>query len=56
MKKIYINPAITIVKVESTKLLADSMKYGGQTTKTSGNLSKERDDDHESDGWKDGLW
>ena len=57
MKKVYINPAITIAKVESTKLLADSMKYGGQTSQTSGNLTKDRDEDHESNTWSDGgLW
>lgn len=48
MKKIYQNPEIKIVKVETSKILAGSseetLNYGGSTTKSSGNLSRDGGD------------
>ena len=43
MKKTYINPTMTIVKIQTHhQMLAGSEpRYGGTTTKTSGNLSRE---------------
>ena len=47
MKKIYQNPAIKIVKIKTqTQMLAASdLGYGGTTTLTKGNLSRESDGD-----------
>lgn len=41
MKKIYQNPEIKIVKVQTAQMVAASPGYGGSTTETSGNLSRE---------------
>jgi hypothetical protein len=42
MKKTYINPTMTIVKIQTQhQMLAGSPAYGGNTTETSGNLSRE---------------
>ena len=42
MKKTYINPTMTIVKIQTAQMLAASEPgYGGTTTSTSGNLSRE---------------
>ena len=42
MKKTYINPEMTIVKIQTAQMLAASEPgYGGTTTSTSGNLSRE---------------
>ena len=50
MKKTYINPTMTIVKIQTAQMLAASPGYGGSTTETSGNLSRESsfwdDDDY----------
>ncbi len=51
MKKTYINPTMTIVKIQTAQMLAASEPgYGGNTTETSGNLSRESsfwdDDDY----------
>jgi len=40
MKKIYQNPEIKIVKVQTTRMIASSPGYGGETTETSGNASR----------------
>ena len=40
MKKIYQNPEIKIVTVQTTPIMAGSPAYGGSTTETSGNLSR----------------
>ena len=52
MKKIYQNPEIKIVKVQTAQIMAGSPGYGGNTIETSGNLSRENggslwDDDEE---------
>jgi len=44
MKKEYKNPTITVVRVKS-QIIASSMKLGGTTDKTSGNLAPMRDSD-----------
>ena len=41
MKKIYQNPEITVVKVQTSQMMAGSPGYGGTTNETSGNLAKE---------------
>jgi hypothetical protein len=41
MKKTYINPTMTIVKIQTAQMIAASPNYGGTTTETSGNLSRE---------------
>ena len=42
MKKTYINPTMTIVKIQTHhQMLAGSPGYGGSTEATSGNLSRE---------------
>ena len=41
MKKTYQNPEITIVSVQTTPILAGSPGYGGTTTATEGNLSRQ---------------
>ena len=52
MKKTYINPTMTIVKIQTQHqmLAAPEPGYGGTTTSTSGNLSRESsfwdDDDY----------
>lgn len=43
MKKIYQNPQIQIVKLQTAQIIASSPGYGGTTTATSGNLSREAD-------------
>lgn len=40
MKKIYQVPALTIVRVGMTPILAGSPGYGGETEQTNGNLSR----------------
>ena len=40
MKKIYQNPKIKIVKVQTAQMVASSPGYGGNTTESSGNLSR----------------
>ena len=40
MKKIYKNPEIHVVKVSTMEILTGSPGYGGNTTLTSGNLSR----------------
>jgi hypothetical protein len=48
MKKIYKNPEMKIVKVQSARMIAASeVNYGGKTSSTSGNLSRQ------SNGWDD---
>ena len=47
MKKIYINPTMTIVKIQTAQMIAASPNYGGNTTETSGNLSRGFDYDEE---------
>ena len=54
MKKIYQNPEIKIVKVQTAQMVAASPGYGGSTGETSGNLSREFrgslwDDDEDDD-------
>ena len=53
MKKIYQNPTIKIVRIATQRLLADSLQYGGTTTKNNGNLSRRGndlwDDDEDDD-------
>lgn len=54
MKKIYQNPKITIIKIQTTQIMAGSPGYGGETTETSGNLSREGGsffDDDSDDEW-----
>ena len=50
MKKTYINPTMTIVKIQTAQMIAASPIYGGSTEATSGNLSRESsfwdDDDY----------
>jgi len=42
MKKTYINPTMTVVKIQTQhQMLAGSPAYGGTTSETSGNLSRE---------------
>ena len=41
MKKIYQNPKITIIKIQTTQIMAGSLRYGNSTEATSGNLSRE---------------
>ena len=41
MKKTYINPTMTIVKIQTAQMIAASPIYGGSTEATSGNLSRE---------------
>ena len=40
MKKIYQNPEIKIVKVQTAQIMVASPGYGGSTTETAGNLSR----------------
>lgn len=50
MKKIYQIPEITIVMVQPTQIMAGSPGYGGETTATKGNLSRQNFwDDEEVD-------
>lgn len=54
MKKIYQNPKITIIKIQTTQIMAGSPGYGGDTQATSGNLSREGGsffDDDSDDEW-----
>ena len=44
MKKTYQNPKTTIVEVQTAQMIASSPVYGGTTTATSGNLSRENGD------------
>ena len=43
MKKIYQIPETHIVKIQTAQIIASSPGYGGETTATSGNLSREAD-------------
>lgn len=50
MKKIYQNPEIIVINVQTSQLMQASPNYGGSTSKTSGNLSRQGsswDDDEE---------
>ena len=40
MKKIYQNPEIKVVNIQTSHMMAGSPDYGGQTSETSGNLAK----------------
>ena len=40
MKKIYQNPEIKVVNIQTSHMMVGSPGYGGQTTQTSGNLAK----------------
>lgn len=40
MKKIYQNPEIKVVNIQTSHMMAGSPGYGGQTTQTSGNFAK----------------
>ena len=60
MKKTYINPEVKVSKINTScymqatsnmRIMGDNYDGGSITIG-----AKERDDDHESDGWKDGLW
>jgi len=60
MKKVYNSPQTMVTTIGLTQMIA-----GSETIKMSGSNnydgsktieSKERGDDHESDGWSDGLW
>ena len=54
MKKIYQNPKITIIKIQTTQIMAGSLRYGNSTEATSGNLSREGGsffDDDSDDEW-----
>ena len=44
MKKIYMNPEITVIRVEAAQLMVTSPGYGGSTDGQSGNLSRDFDD------------
>jgi len=44
MKKTYQNPEVNVIVIQVSQLLAGSMKYGGSTTETSGNLSRDASD------------
>lgn len=55
MKKIYQNPKIAIIKIQTTQIMAGSPGYGGETTETKGNLSREGGsffDDDSDDEWQ----
>jgi hypothetical protein len=54
MKKTYINPAIKITEIVTSKMVCDSIRKYGDTAVTYGNLSKDREDNNES--WDNGLW
>ena len=51
MKKIYQNPEIKNVRIQTSHIMVASPGYGGSTTESSGNLSRESgslwDDDEE---------
>ena len=52
MKKIYMIPTTQVIKLQTANLMAGSMKFGGDTNATSGNLSREGDfwdDDNDYD-------
>ena len=50
MKKTYINPTMNVVELHvSNTLLAGSIGYGGDTIETSGNLSREFDEESDFD-------
>lgn len=51
MKKTYINPAIKITEIVTSKMVCDSIRKYGDTTVTSGNLSKGR----KEEDWEE-LW
>ena len=40
MKKIYQNPEINVIKIQTSQMMAGSPGYGGETTQTSGNYGK----------------
>ena len=40
MKKIYQNPEINVIKIQTSQMMVASPGYGGQTTQTSGNFAK----------------
>ena len=40
MKKIYQNPEIKVVNIQTSHMMVGSPGYGGQTNLTSGNLAK----------------
>ena len=45
MKKIYLIPSITVVNVQTARMIATSdPRYGGETEETEGNLSREGTD------------
>jgi len=59
MKKAYINPEVKVSKINTCCDMLTTSKMGVNGNYDSGSITigaKERDDDHESDGWKDGLW
>ena len=47
MKKIYQNPKIEIIKVQTTQMIANSPGYGGTTDANRNNLSRQ------DGGWDD---
>ena len=40
MKKTYINPTLTVVKMQAARIMAGSPGYGGTTNLTSGNYGR----------------
>ena len=60
MKKNYINPVMTVsvLTINATVCAASDGKINkNQTITNAGDFgAKGRGDDHESDGWSDGLW
>ena len=55
MKKIYLIPSITVVNVQTARMIATSdPRYGGETKETEGNLSRENDIEYRQyDVWED---
>ena len=59
MKKVYINPEVKVSKINTCCDMLTTSKMQTKGDYDSGSITigaKERDDDHESDGWSDGLW
>ena len=55
MKKTYIEPKNTVVRINMETMVATSPGYGGTTTENSGNLSREvvREDIEAPDAWEE---